>query len=66
MVSGEDNATVGSADTSDVVTEAAGVARRINLPSEVGTIRVRRNYKNKYPDSLYVTIWILYGAGIET
>lgn len=48
----------------DVV--VAGVTIRHHVPCIDGDTRVRRNYKNKYPDSLYETIWILYGAGIET
>lgn len=55
---------VGISDT--VVDVVVDVATRVDLPTVVPPIRVRRNYKNKYPDSLYVTIWISYGAGIET
>lgn len=51
----------------DIVAEADDDATsRKDTIRQTGTTRVRRNYKNKYPDSLYVTIWILYGAGIET
>ena len=49
----------------DVVVNA-DTAIRPHVPRIVVDVRVRRSYKNKYPDSLYVTIWISYGAGIET
>ena len=55
---------VGTEDTDEAV--VVDVTRRGHVPRVVGITRVRRNYKNKYPDSLYVTIWILCGAGIET
>ena len=55
---------VGKPDTVDAA--VVDVARREHVPRTMVVFRVRRNYKNKYPDSLYVTIWILYGAGIET
>ena len=56
---------VGIADTADNVVDVDNTGRA-DLPSAARDARVRRIYKNKYPDSLYVTIWILYGAGIET
>ena len=56
---------VGIADTADNVVDIDSTGM-VDLPSTARDACVRRNYKNKYPDSLYVTIWILYGAGIET
>ena len=56
---------VGIADTADNVVDIDSTGM-VDLPSTARDACVRRNYKNKYPDSLYVTIWILCGAGIET
>ena len=56
---------VGIADTANNVVDVDNTGM-VDLPSAARDARVRRIYKNKYPDSLYVTIWILYGAGIET
>lgn len=56
---------VGIADTADNVVDIDSTGM-VDLPSAARDARVRRNRKNKYPDSLYVTIWILCGAGIET
>lgn len=50
-----------------VVDDVVDETIRVDTTTNIDQIRDRRsNYKNKYPDSLYVTIWILYGAGIET
>ena len=56
---------VGIADTANNVVDVDNTGM-VDLPSAARDARVRRIYKNKYPDSLYVTIWISYGAGIET